>query len=365
MWSLEYPVFGLLFLFVPVLIYLVHFRRDRGGKLAFNFHVWPGKAFTPRIGFRRPLAILARILFWFGACMLIFALCGPVIVEKQRHYLSRGVDMILAVDVSPSMSVIEAAKTTRLEATKEVLKKFIGGRENDGIGLVAFGNKAALRIPPTMDYSALLDVLDSLQIMELGEGTAIGMGIMVAVLHLHHEAGRSLLGYPDGPATAAAKIEGEGGAPPLTGEAPAAAKVIILMTDGDNNAGEISPEEAAAVSSALNIRLYTIGIGREGEFPLKFTDPKTGKQYSGLYTGKFNEDLLKQIARQSGGRYFRAGTLGILDTVFEEIDALETTEKQVQLHIEKTERHYIFILLGILLILLDFVVRRMLLGELF
>jgi Ca-activated chloride channel family protein len=332
MWSLDRPAFLLLLLLVPPLIGWSHFHGSRGGRLNFSFSVFRGRSFKPGTGWRRLLSVLAALGFWLGFVSLIVALAGPVVVTKRRDYLTRGIDLIIALDESPSMSARDTGEGNRFEAAKEVIEKFIAERDNDFIGLVSFAAEAALRVPATLDYSAILDALGSLQIMELGDGTAIGMGIAVSALHLKNSGGQE--------------------------------KVIVLLTDGDNNAGEILPLEAARIAARLGIRVYTIGLGREGEATLEFIDPDTGKQYRGVYKGKFNEPLLQEMAHLTGGRYFHAGGKGTLSVVFQEIDALEKTDKQVSQHIDTKPKHQNFILAGLFLILAYLLVSKLVLKEL-
>jgi Ca-activated chloride channel family protein len=274
----------------------------------------------------------SRLLFWAGFVLLIAALAGPVVIERQRIYLTKGVDLVIALDESPSMSARDVGSVNRFEAARQVIREFVTGRENDAIGLVAFGQEAVLRVPPTLDYDYLLEVLDSLQIMELGDGTAIGMGIAVGALHLRDSRARE--------------------------------KVIILVTDGDNNAGELSPEQAAGLAQELGIRVYTIGIGTEGETTVQFVDPESGRQVQGLYKARLNEELLKAIALQTGGRYFHSGTLGILTAVFQEIDGLEKTEQEVSVFVEHRPKHAAFIVSALALVFAGLVVSRLMLGEL-
>jgi Ca-activated chloride channel family protein len=332
MWSLDRPLFLTLLLLVPLLIVWVHFRPSRGGRLSFGFSVFRGDSFRPRRGWRTLLSVLAAFAFWLGFVSLILALAGPVIVTKRRDYLTRGIDLIIALDESPSMSARDTGEGNRFEAAKEVIESFIDERENDALGLVSFAAEAALRVPATLDYEAVRAALGGLRIMELGDGTAIGMGIAVSAVHLKESGGQE--------------------------------KVIVLLTDGDNNAGEISPLEAAQVAAQLGIRVYTIGLGREGEATLDFIDPNTGKQYRGVYKGKFNEPLLQEMAHLTGGRYFHAGGKGTLSAVFQEIDALERTDKRVSQVIERKPRHQELILAGLALILAYLLLSRLVLKEL-
>jgi Ca-activated chloride channel family protein len=332
MWRLDHPQVLLLLLIVPLLIYLLYYRKARGGKISFNFSIWKGDRFAAAATPRRMLLILTRVLFWMGFSVLLVALAGPVVIEKQRKYLSRGLDLMVVLDVSPSMSARDVGRITRFEAAREVVRDFISGRENDAIGLVIFGAEAALRVPPTFDYPFLGQALDSVQVMALGDGTAIGMGIAVAAVHLQ--------------------------------DSGADERVIILITDGDNNAGDIEPDRAAEVAAAMRIRIYTIGIGSEGETTIQFIDPESGKEVRGVYEGKLNEDLLKRIASTTGGRYFHSGTLGILNTIFQEIDSLESKVQEVAVFIERRPRQGIFILLGLVIVLFCVLMNKLVIGEL-
>jgi Ca-activated chloride channel family protein len=332
MWSLEHPLTLLLLFPLAFLGYWAHFRPKRGGKIRFNLAEWGGGAPAYPGAAGRVLLWGSRALFWSGFLLLIIALAGPVVIERQRIYLTKGVDLVIALDESPSMSARDVGSVNRFEAARQVIREFVSGRENDAIGLVAFGKEAALRVPPTLDYPYLLGVLDTLQIMELGDGTAIGTGLALSALHLRDSRARE--------------------------------KVIILVTDGDNNAGDVSPERAAGLARELGIRIYTIGIGTEGETTIQFTDPESGKQVQGVYQGRLDEELLKAVALETGGRYFHSGTLGILTAVFREIDALEKTEQEVNVFVEHRPKHDAFILAALACVLGGLVVSRLFLGEL-
>ena len=332
MWRLEYPQVLLVLLIVPLFVYLLYYRRARGGKIAYSFSIWKGDRFSAHATPRRVLLIITRIFFWLGFCLLVLALAAPVVIETQRKHLSRGLDLMVVLDVSPSMSARDVGTITRFDAARKVVQDFISGRENDAIGLVIFGAEAALRVPPTFDYPFLGRALDSVQVMALGDGTAIGMGIALAAVHLQ--------------------------------DSRAEEKLIILITDGDNNAGDIEPDRAARLAAALRIRVYTIGIGSEGETTIQFVDPQSGKEVRGVYQGKLNEDLLKRIAEGTGGRYFHSGTLGILNTIFQEIDSLESTVQEVAVFRERHPRHMIFIFLGLGIVALCVITNKLLIGEL-
>jgi Ca-activated chloride channel family protein len=329
MWSFDFPLGLLAILAVPALVYLAH--RRRGGRLSFNFSYWGAESFRFRRTGRGVLLALARLCFWLGFLALVLALAGPVVIQKSRMYLSKGLDIMIALDASPSMSARDVGGESRFEAAQEVIRAFVAGRENDAIGLVTFGEQAALRVPPTLDKAFLNETLTAARVMDHGDGTAIGTGIAVASLHLERSH--------------------------------AAGKVIILLTDGDNNAGDITPEEAAGVAARLGIRIYAIGIGTEGETILEYTDPQSGRQVRGVYQGKLNEELLRGLAAVTNGRYFRSGTLGVLRTVFAEIDTLEHTDQDVTVFVARNARHRPFIIAGLALVLIGVALSKVLLGE--
>ena len=167
--------------------------------------------------------------------------------------------------------------------------------------------------------------------MSLGVGTAIGMGLAVAALHLEESDGT--------------------------------AKIIVLITDGENNAGEILPSTAAEIARKLAIRIYSIGMGTQGEVLIEYRDPETGVVLKGLFESRFNEQLLREIAESSGGRYFPAKTPGALNAVFRTIHTQETTEKRVRFRVHTIPLYRTFIFIGLALILFDFLVRKFLLKE--
>jgi Ca-activated chloride channel family protein len=332
MWSLEAPAALLLFLLLPPLIYQIHFRRSRGGKIPFSYRIWQGAGFQTSLSFRRFIYMLSWFVFWLGLCSLFIALSGPVRIQKTKIFLNRGLDIMIVLDESPSMLAQDFKPEHRFGTAKKVIEEFIGGRENDQIGIVSFSQEALLRVPVTDDYSLLLSILSSLDVMELGDGTAIGMGLSLASLHLQ---GSDVPG-----------------------------RVIILLTDGENNAGEVGPVQAAELARRLGIRIYCIGIGKEGEAYMELKDPVTGKIMKGKYIGKFDEALLQKIAALSGGKYFHARNPGTLSSIFEQINALEKTEKRFRLEVERIPLHRGFLLAALLMVAADFFIRKGLLKEL-
>ncbi len=331
MLTFDQPGYLLLLLLIPLGVYFRHFWKKRGGKIAFPFHVWKGNGFSSSQVGLTILLYISGILFWIGFCFLIIGLAGPAMSKRERVFLNRGIDIMIVIDESPSMSARDFPPINRFEAARAVIKKFVTSRENDPIGLVSFSKEAALRVPPTLDYKYLLNRLDELSIMSLGDGTAIGMGIAVAGLHLKDSSAEN--------------------------------KIIILLTDGEHNSGEIPPITAAEIASRMGIKIYTIGVGSKGEVPLEYTDPSTGKMYRGIFQSEFDEQLLKNIAAETGGTYYHAASIGSLETVFKKIDSIETMGKRTRIEVTKSPKHRLVIFLGCICILLDFFIRKWALWE--
>jgi Ca-activated chloride channel homolog len=329
--TFDYPGMLLLVSILPPLIFLRHFWKNRGGRLSFSFTIWEKEVFRPGIYLSKFILFLGSLLFWLGFLLLIIANAGPSIVTREKIYMTRGIDIVFVLDESPSMAGKDFLPENRFESAKDVIKTFVDGRDHDPVGLVSFGKNAVLRVPPGLDYEYFLKQLNELQLMDLGNGTAMGMGIAVACLHLD--------------------------------ESTANEKVIILLTDGDNNAGEILPESAAHIAAAMGIKIYSVGLGSVGEVPLEFMDPVTGKIYRGMYESGYNEDLLKEIAEITNGEFFQALSPGALDTIMSSIDSLERVEKRTRLNINAKPVHREMIIIGFMMILFDFFLKKWIFRE--
>ncbi len=331
MLTFEYPLVLLFLVLIPPFVYYRHIYAKRGGRMPFSFTVWNSSLSIPASRFVKSLMVFAHLSFWFGLVMLIVALSGPAIAKRERVFISRGIDIMFVLDESPSMAAQDFLPGNRFESAKDVIRRFLRGRENDPVGLVTFGKEAALRVSPTLDYEAFLARLNELSILDLGDGTAIGMGLAVACLHLR--------------------------------DSTAGERVIVLITDGENNSGEVTPETAAGIAMKMGIRIHTIGIGTTGEVPIEYTDPETGKSYRGMFKGGFDEKLLQSIAGLGGGKYFFASSPGSLETVMKTIDSTETTEKLSQVKIRRIPLYRHFIIAGLILVLADFFIRKLFLSE--
>ncbi len=331
MMSFNEPLVFSLFLVFPLLLWARYLWKRRGGRIPFSFRIWGGDGFTISGTWPRLILITLGILFWLGSALLITALAGPEIIAREEVHLSRGIDIMIVLDQSPSMAARDFPPINRFDTARDMIRRFIAGRSGDSIGLVSFGGEAVLRCPPTADYAWLLDRLDELKLRELGDDTAIGMGLAVAILHL--------------------------------AESSAEQKVILLLTDGDDNSGEIRPETAATLAKQKNIRIYSIGIGSDGEVPIELVDPVSGVVTRANIVTRFDEEQLRNIAAESGGGYWRAASPGALETVFQAVDALESVERRVSLRVISRAVHRPLLILGAVLIILSYLIRKGILEE--
>jgi len=329
--TFENPQNIFLLLLIPLSWILFHIFRFRGGTLFFSYVPWNQRQDFLSSTWLEVLLFFERLVFWLGMAMLILALAGPARVVRHEQYANRGMDIMIVLDTSPSMAAMDFGVQNRLETAKSMIRPFMETRENDSFGLVSFSSEAALLVPPTVDYSLFKEQLSELSIGAMDKGTAIGMGLALGILHLSSSSAQG--------------------------------KVILLMTDGENNAGEIQPSTAVSMARQLGITIYTIGIGSEGEAAVEFLDPESGKIISGRLNSRFDEELLKGIARDTGGRYYRAISTGTLSNIFRNIDSRESGERLTRLTVEKLMLHRWFIMLGFIMILFSLFIRRVLLQE--
>jgi Ca-activated chloride channel family protein len=255
----------------------------------------------------------------------VLTLARPQSGETAVAIKSSGVDIILAIDTSGSMQALDfqqdGQRVDRLTAVKKVVKEFIKGRGHDRLGMVVFGEEAFTQCPLTLDYGILLSFLDRLSIGMAGDATAIGSAIAISTKRLK--------------------------------DLKAQSKIVILLTDGRNNAGRISPEVATDAAAALGIRIYTIGAGTHGKAPFKI-DTLFGPKY--VYREvDIDEESLQKIAQKTGGQYFRATDSDSLAQIYKHIDALEKSEVELKEYSEYHE-HFLWFLLPALLGLLGNIV---------
>lgn len=269
-------------------------------------------------GKRAQLKIAAlNIIKLSSVALVILTLARPQKGSEVREYSTEGIDIMLVLDISTSMRAVDF-KPNRLEAAKSVAQKFIDGRHNDRIGLTVFAAESFLQCPLTIDYGVLKELLRKVDfITEKYDGTAIGMAIANATNRLRDSKAKS--------------------------------RVMILLSDGRNNAGAIDPRTAARMAAAFNIKIYTIGAGKLGQAPYPVNLPGGYVRYQ-LMDVEIDEDLLTDVAQMTGGKYFRATNEKSLSTIYEEISKLEKTEIKVKDYVNYTELYHYFLLPAILLL---------------
>jgi Ca-activated chloride channel family protein len=313
---------------VPVALWVrVRVERRRMGTLryaAVDTVLRAGAGLT-RWRHRVPSALRALALV-----ALVFALARPQTGATSENVLTEGIDIVLALDISTSM-LAEDLEPNRLEASKAVAANFVAGRRNDRIGLVAFAGQAFTQAPLTLDYSVVTSLLDELDPHMIEDGTAVGMGLATAVKRLQ--------------------------------ASDAASKVVILLTDGRSNRGEIGPVTAAQMAQALGVKVYTIGAGSRGTARVPVDDPFQGRVYATMRVD-IDEESLRQIAELTGGRYFRATDTESLAAIYEEIDRLETTEIEVENFTQYEERFPLVLAIGLLLVVTEAALARTVLRRL-
>lgn len=260
---------------------------------------------------------------------VVVVLCRPQSSNSFQNVTTEGIDIVIALDISSSM-LSEDLSPNRLEAAKKVASTFISGRPNDNIGLVLFSGESFTQCPLTTDHTVLLNLFGSIKSGLIEDGTAIGLGLANAVNRIKDSKAKS--------------------------------KVIILLTDGSNNRGDIDPLTAAELAKTFNIRVYTIGVGRKGKAPYPF-QTAYGIQYQNIEVD-IDEQPLRKIAGITGGEYYRATSNNSLKGIYAKIDQLEKTKMNVQEYSKKKEEYRIFALAALLFLFLDILLRNTLLRRL-
>jgi Ca-activated chloride channel family protein len=253
---------------------------------------------------------------------LVFALARPQSSSTSRNVSTEGIDIVIALDISTSM-LSEDFHPNRVEAAKKTAMSFIDGRPDDRIGLVVFSGESFTQCPVTIDHDVLKNLFQSIKPGMIMDGTAIGNGIATAINRLKDSKSKS--------------------------------KIIILLTDGVNNMGLIAPLTAAEIAKTFGIRCYTIGVGTKGVAPYPFQTP-FGIQYQNIPV-QIDEDLLRQIAGMTGGKYFRATNNKTLENIYSEIDKMEKTRIDVAIFNRHAEKFLPYALLAGLFLMLELLLR--------
>ena len=307
-----------LLLLVPLLAWDA-WRREGKRRASLRF---PSVAHLAKLapGWRQRLRPLLIVLRLAALTLLIFALARPQSSESLDQVNSQGIDISLVLDVSTSMKTLDFKPKNRLNVAKQVLEDFIAGRKHDRISLIVFAGRSYTQCPPTLDYDVLTGLLRQVDFGRTEDGTAIGTALLNGVNRLRSPGAKS--------------------------------KVLILLTDGANNAGEISPVTAARAAKALGVKVYAVGVGKDGEQPVEIEDPMFGKRIVMVPT-EIDEPMLREIASTTGGKYFRAQNPKALQSIYSEIDRLEKTEIKTSSHTRYSELFMNLALAALILIVAE------------
>ncbi len=298
----EHPWYLLALLLVIGALALLWWRRDRNRPVASYSNLGllekGGTTLRSRAWWvPTALRVLALVL-------MVVAIARPQSGTSSREITSEGIDIMLVLDVSGSMKAEDFKPNNRLYVAKQVIRDFVEGRTNDRIGLVVFAAQSFTQCPLTLDYDVLTGFLDDIDFGMIEDGTAIGMGLANAINRLR--------------------------------ESEAKSKIVILLTDGVNNRGEIDPLTAAQMAEAMDVKVYTIGAGKPGNALYPVEDPVFGKRYVYI-PNEIDEEVLQHIAQQTGGLYYRAQSEQMLERVYEEISLLEKTEVKIKEYVQYRE----------------------------
>jgi len=310
------PAYLLLLIIVPVAVF---YSWIKGRRNAMNL---PAIGFLSELptGLSSKIAKFIPLVKYVAMVAAIIALARPQFALRQNEIISEGVNIVMTLDISGSMSALDfkldGKRVTRLDAVKSVVRDFISKRNGDRIALVVFASQAFTQIPLTRDYSTISYILDRIEIGAAGLETAIGDAIGISLKRLEDVKSKS--------------------------------NIIILLSDGKSNAGELTPEEALQIAADKKIKIYTIGVGTNGVVPFLNKDRLSGRQFVDQARFETDEATLKKIAVSTGAKYYKAENIEALASVYDEIDRLEKTKIKIKDHSEYTELYPYFIFSALL-----------------
>lgn len=311
--------FYLLLLLVPMIAWYIWQRKRLGASIQISTTM--GFARMPRT-WKHYLRHSVFVLQMLSLSMLVMALARPQSSNSWSNVTTKGIDIVIALDISSSMLAMDF-RPNRIEAAKDVAIQFISGRENDRLGLVVFAGESFTQCPLTTDRSTVINLFKGLESGMIEDGTAIGNGLATAVSRLK--------------------------------ESDAISKVVILLTDGENNRGEIAPVTAAELAKTFGIRVYTVGVGTIGMAPYPLQTP-FGVQVRDVEVN-IDEVTLEKIASTTDGKYFRATNNNKLAEIYQEIDKLEKSKIDVKEFSKKEEEYLEYALIGALLLIISMILK--------
>lgn len=309
----------LLLLLIPVIGWYVWELRKADASLQLSSTA-PFKP-LPR-SFRLYLLHLPFLLLVAAIVLLTIALARPQLTNSWQKQSTEGIDIMMALDISGTMQA-EDLRPNRLEAAKNVASEFILNRPNDQIGLIVFAGESFCQCPLTTDHAVLINLFQSVKFGMIEDGTAIGLGLANAVNRMK--------------------------------DSPTKSKVIILLTDGSNNHGDIDPQTAAEIAKTFGIRVYAVGVGSHGQARVPVQTPM-GVQYMTM-DSEFDEVTLRNIAKTTGGEYFRATDNRSLQVIYQQIDEMEKTKMRVREYSKRTEHFEPFLWAALICLILEILIR--------
>jgi Ca-activated chloride channel homolog len=318
--TFAHPYFLLLLLLVPVLAWL---KGKHGQQPAFLYSSVQLVKDVSRVS-RASTGRILLALRWLALALFVVGLARPQYSESETTVKASGIDIVIALDLSTSMEsedfLLDGQRVSRLDIAKNVLRQFIEKRPGDRIGIVAFARQAFIASPITLDHTFLVQNLERLNLRTIEDGTAIGAGLMAALNRLRDLQAKS--------------------------------KLVILMTDGQNNVAKIPPNTAAEAAEALKVKVYTIGVGTRGMAPVPRMNVFGQKVYVQVQVD-IDEDTLKNIAQRTGAKYYRADSTDTLRKIYDDIDRLEKTEVEVKHYVRVDELFAWAVVPGLFLLLLE------------
>ncbi len=322
------PYYLLLLFLLPLFVWWYATRAERTlGSLRYPAVDRLRRADRRRTGRWRHVPFGLRLL---ALALLLVAFARPQTGVTAENVATDGIDIVLVLDLSSSM-LAEDLEPNRIGAARQAAANFVRRRPNDRIGLVVFAGEAFTQAPLTLDHRVVTTLIEELEVGVVEDGTAIGMGLATAVKRL--------------------------------GDSSAESKVIVLLTDGRNNRGAIDPQTASQMAQALGVRIYAVGAGTRGSARVPVDDPLFGRRYVSLQVD-IDDEALEELAALTGGRYFRATDRESLERVYEEIDALETTEIEMASFTRYGELFHLPLGAGLGLLLLEVALGRTVLRRL-
>ena len=333
MLTFENYFFLLLLLIIPLFYILYKTKVIQKISVPLIFADWQGHSFEYKSKKIKVLKGFAFFLVTFAYICAIIALANPRITTYEKRYISHETEIMFVLDTSPSMAAIDLGQSKRIDSAKNTIKTVVENSQGAAFGIVTIGNTAACVLPPTTDFKSVEKTLSKIQLGYLGEGTALGVGISCALYHLDSSKAQK--------------------------------KVIILITDGENNAGSIHPLTAAKLAREQEVPIYVLGIGTRGTVSIEFTDPFTEKKYSGFLESNYDSEALAQIAKISNASFFEVQNANDLSQIINAIVQNENIVPQFYTVHKNVDYYQIFFIISVCCFVLSWLLIRVYLKEFF